>query len=207
MSLGFGLRAPLPFVPDGAADGFKPAAVLILGGSSALGAAAIQLLRLAVPQCAILTTSSPKHFDHLASLGADKTLDRSSESLVDDARAATANAKGVDAILDLVGAGASQRKIFDAFNPEGPRKYAQVWTGDDEVAVPEGVDSVLFRSRDWAQVQGGAYFMKALENLLKEGKYKRPLPVEVVGQGLDGLKAGLDLMRKGVSGQKLAVTL
>lgn len=207
MSLGIGLKTPLPFLRDGPIDGFKPASALVLGGSSALGAAAIQLLRSSVPNCVILTTSSPKHFTHLTSLGVHKPLNRASNSLIDDVKAATPSSHGVDAILDLVGAGASQRDIFNAFNANGPRKYAQVWTGQDEISVPDGIDSVLFRSRDWAQVPGGENIMATLHGLLSDGKYKVPLPTKNVGQGLEGLREGLDLMRQGVSGEKLVVTL
>jgi hypothetical protein len=67
------------------------------------------------------------------------------------------------------------------------------------------VDSVLFRSRDLPQLQGGKNVMRALQTLLSEDKYKLPLPVKIVGNGLDKLEAGLNLMRKGVSGEKLVV--
>jgi hypothetical protein len=79
--------------------------------------------------------------------------------------------------------------------------------GDDEIEAPSGVDSVMFRSRDLSQLQGGKNLMIALEALLKERKYKLPLPVHVVGKALEGLEKGLTLMRKGVSGEKLVVTL
>ncbi|KAJ5610640.1 transcriptional regulator family: Fungal Specific TF [Penicillium lagena] len=145
MALGIGLKTRLPFLPDGPTTGFNPSSVLILGGSSALGAAVIQLLRLAVPDCLILATSSPKHHKHLVSvLGADGAFDRNSTSLITEVKSASGS-QGVDAIIDAVGAGSSQRNIFEAFNPSGPKKYAQVWTGDEEIQVPSGVDSVMFR--------------------------------------------------------------
>ena len=49
--------------------------------------------------------------------------------------------------------------------------------------------------------------MLALQELLKAGKYKLPLPVRQVGSGIDGLEEGLQLMREGVSGEKLVVLL
>jgi NADPH:quinone reductase-like Zn-dependent oxidoreductase len=206
-ALGIGLKTALPFIPDGPRTGLQPSSVLILGGSSGLGAAAIQLLRLAVPACKVLVTASPKHHNHLTSLGADLAFDRSSDSLVEEVKKATAEGRGVDAILDVVGAASTQSEIFEALNTAGLRKYAQVWTGDDEIEAPSGVDSVMFRSRDLSQLQGGKNLMIALEALLKERKYKLPLPVHVVGKALEGLEKGLTLMRKGVSGEKLVVTL
>lgn len=207
MALGVGLKSPLPFVENGPTTGFTPSSALILGGSSALGAATIQLLRLAVPGCKIFTTSSPKHHAHLKSLGVDRAFPRESSSLVEDIKSATEESRGVDAIIDVVGAGRTQSNMFDIFDPAGSKRYAQVWTGDDEIQVPEGVDSVLFRSRDLSQIPGHENVMKALQKLLENGAYKLPLPLRIVGQGLDGLKQGLDIARGGVSGEKLIVNL
>ena len=207
-SLGIGLKTSLPFLKDGPTAGFEPSSVLILGGSSALGAAAIQLLRLAVPDCTILATSSPKNHSHITNnLGADGAFDRNSASLIVDVKSASPGSRGVDAIIDTVGAGSTQRHIFEAFDSNGPKRYAQVWTGDEEIEVPSGVDSVMFRGRDLSQLQGGKNVMLALQTLLEEGKYKLPLPVHKVGDGFDALEKGLDLMRKGVSGEKLVVAI
>jgi threonine dehydrogenase-like Zn-dependent dehydrogenase len=208
ISLGIGLKTPLPFLQDGPTTGFKPSSVLILGGSSAVGAATIQLLRLAVPDCTILATSSPKNHSHLTdTLGANGAFDRNSASLVRDVRLASPGSRGVDAIIDAVGAGSTQRHVFEAFDPNGPKRYAQVWTGDEEIEVPSGVDSVMFMGRDLPQLQGGKNIMLALQTLLEEEKYKLPLPVHKVGEGFDMLGKGLELMRKGVSGEKLVVTV
>ena len=208
MALGIGLQTPLPFLWDGPTTGFRPSSVLILGGSSAVGAATIQLMRLSVPECKILVTSSPKHHARLINdLGADMAFDRDSISLVADVKVTTSGSKGVDAIVDVVGAGSIQRHLFETLNPEGPRKYAQVWTGDGEIQAPAGVDSVLFRGRDLPRLPGNENIMRALQDLLEEGKYKLPLPLRRVGHGLEGLVDGLELMRRGVSGEKLVVTI
>jgi threonine dehydrogenase-like Zn-dependent dehydrogenase len=186
---------------------FQPSSALVLGGSSALGAATIQLLRFAVPDCTILTTSSPKHHCHIKTLGADGAFDRNSASLITDVKSASPGSRGVDAILDLVSAGSTQRNIFEAFDANGPKKYAQVWTGDDEIEASSGVDSMLFRARDLSQMRGVKNVTVALQILLKEGKYKLPLPVHRLGVGFDALEKGLELMRRGVSGEKLVVTV
>jgi threonine dehydrogenase-like Zn-dependent dehydrogenase len=208
VSLGIGLKISLPFLKDGPTTDFKPSSVLILGGSSAVGAATIQLLRLAIPDCTVLATSSPKHHSHITNkLGANKAFDRNSPSLIMDVKTATLGSRGVDAIIDTVGAGSTQRHLFEGFDSNGPKRYAQVWTGDEEIEVPSGVDSILFRGRDITKLQGGNNIMLALQTLLEEGKYKLPLPVHKVGDGFDALEMGLKLMRKGVSGEKLVVTI
>ena len=208
ISLGVGLKTSLPFLKDGPTTGFKPSSVLILGGSSALGAAVIQLLRLAVPDSTILATSSPKNHNHITNnLGADGAFDRNSVSLIMDVKSASPGSRGVDAIIDTVGAGSTQKHIFEAFDSNGPKRYAQVWTGDEEIEVPSGVDSVMFRSRDVSRLQGGKNIMLALQTLLEEDNYKLPLQVHKVGNGLDMFEKGLELMRKGVSGEKLVVAI
>lgn len=208
VGLGVGLETPLPFLPGGSQNGYLPSSVLVLGGSSALGAATIQLLRLAVPECKILTTSSPKHHKHLTNtLSANAAFDRNSTSLVEEVKSASPSTRGVEAIFDAVGAGSIQRGVFESFDPDGPKSYAQVWTGDDEVEVPAGVNSILFRGRDLPKLQGHQNIMRALQTLLEQGTYKLPLPVFNMGNGLDGLEKGLDAMRKGVSGKKLVVTI
>jgi NADPH:quinone reductase-like Zn-dependent oxidoreductase len=161
-----------------------------------------------MPSCRILATSSPKHHSHLTeTLGADVAIDRSSASLADEVKAETAGSRGVDAILDVVGAGAMQRNIFNALSPDGPRRYAQVWTGDDEIEAPDSVESILFRSRQLPELPGGMNALQALRMLMEEGKYRLPVPVHNVGAGLEGLTKGLNLIRKGVSGEKLVVTM
>ena len=188
--------------------GFKPSSVLVLGGSSSLGAAVIQLLRLVLPECTILVTSSRKHHDHLTTaLGATAAFNRDSSDLVQELKAATPGHCGVDAIVDAVGAGRVQRHVFDSFTPDGPKRYAQVWTGEYEIEVPAGTDSVMFRGADLVSLPGGKNVMLALETLLGDGKYQLPLPVRNVGRRLEGLRNGLYLMRMGVSGEKLVVAL
>ncbi|KAJ5310965.1 hypothetical protein N7476_006825 [Penicillium atrosanguineum] len=208
MALGIGLKTPLPFLKGGPRTGFTPSSVLILGGSSALGAATIQLLRLAAPTCLILATSSPRHHEYIRNiLGADGAIDRGSSSLVEDVKSRTPGSRGVDAIIDAVGAGGIQRNVFDTFDPSGSRRYAQVWTGDEEIDAPSGVESTMFRGRDLPNLPGNESIMESLERLLEENRYRLPLPVHAVGHGFDVLERGLDLMRQGVSGEKLVVTL
>lgn len=173
VALGIGLRTSLPFLKDGPTTEFSPASVLVLGGSSALGAATIQLLRLAAPDCTILATSSAKHHSTIINtLGADRAFDRNSASLVMDVRSASPGSRGVDAIIDAVGAGGTQPDVFDTFEINGPKKYAQVWTGHEEIKVPTGVNSVMFRGRDLPNLQGGENIMQTLQELLEHRKYK-----------------------------------
>lgn len=199
------LTIPLPFLQGLSTEGRAPSSVLVLGGSSATGAAAIQLLRTAYPSLPILATSSAKHFARLRDLGATYVVDYKSPSVVADLKAASPGAAGVEAIIDCVSAGASQTDISDVLDPAGPKKYAAVITGVP-VPVPEGVNK--FDANAWSlfDMQGGKQLIPSLTRLVEEGKYRVPLPVRVVGHGLEELPHVLDEV-KTVSGEKVVVTL
>ena len=175
----------------------------MLGGSSATGAAAIQLLREAYPSLPILATSSEKHHALLKNLGATHVADYKSPSVVADLKAALPG--GVDVIIDCVSAGASQTDICDVLDPLGSKRYAAVFTGVP-VSVPEGVIKIDVSGLDVIGAQGGKGLIPSLTRLVEEGTYRPPLPVRVVGHGLEQLAGVLDEV-KSVSGEKVVLTL
>ncbi|MCJ1319413.1 hypothetical protein MMC15_004749 [Xylographa vitiligo] len=199
------LRIPLPSLPFLSPAGSAPSSILILGGSSATGAAAIQLLHAAYPSLPILATSSPAHHPRLLALGASSVLDYHSPSVVADLQAASPRAAGVDAILDCVSAGASQTDVCEVLDPEGGRRYAAVLTGVP-VPVPAGVTKLDVNAWDVVGMRGGGELIPALTRLVEGGEYRVPLPVRVVGRGLEELPGVLDQVR-GVSGEKVVVVL
>ncbi|KAJ7041978.1 putative alcohol dehydrogenase [Mycena alexandri] len=201
------LKIPLRFLPEAiSTDGQVPSSVLVLGGSSATGAAAIQLLRRAYPSLPILATSSVKHKARLMDLGATHVVDyKSSSTVVADITAASPGAAGVDVIIDCVSAGASQTDICDVLDPAGSRRYAAVLTGVP-VPVPEGVSHIVAGAYSVFEMKGGKEIIPSLARLVEEGVYKVPLPVRVVGHGLEELPDVLDAV-KTVSGEKVVLTL
>ena len=199
-----GLHVPLPQLDPTGHSSLK--SILVLGGSSAVGAAAIELLRLAIPSATILTTSSATHHKHLLSLGATKCFDRSAQDDTSAIKAATPDGSGVDAILDAVTAAASQPAIFTALNPAGPKIYSQVVTGQN-VEVPEGVKSTAVFGRQIFGAKGGMAAMPGLASLVQSGKYMLPVKIEVLGTGFDVIEQGLGKLMKGVSGTKYVVSV
>ena len=200
-----GLKVPLPHLdPEASRSSLK--SILVVGGSSACGAAAIQLLRLALPSATILTTSSAQHHDHLKSLGATKCFDRSAQDDTSAIKAATPDGAGVDGILDAVTAAANQPAIFSAFNPSGPKFYSQIASGMIP-QVPEGVNAKVIYGRGIFNTKGGMSAIPALGELIESGKYKLPIAVDVVGKGFDAIELGVDRLQKGVSGTKLVVSI
>ena len=186
-------------------EGQAPSSVLVLGGSSATGAAVIQLLRKAYPSVPILGTSSVKHHPRVKDLGATYVVDYKSASVVADIKAVSPGFAGVDVIIDCVSAGASQTDISDVFDPSGSKRYAAVLTSVP-VPVPEGVTKLDVNAWSMFDMQGGRQLIPSLTKLVEEGTYRVPLPVRAAGHGLEELPNVLDEV-KTVSGEKVVVTL
>lgn len=199
------LKISLPFLDCMPTVGEAPSSILVLGGSSATGAAAIQLLRTAYPSLHILATSSTKHHARLHDLGANEVIDYKSASVIADILSASPGAAGVDVIFDCVAAGSSQTDISDVLDPKGSKKYAAVVTGNP-IAVPEGVTMLNVMAYDLLDVPGNEQLFPSLTKLVESGTYRVPLAVRVVGHGLEELPSVLDEV-KSVSGEKVVLTL
>ncbi|KAM7190793.1 GroES-like protein [Naviculisporaceae sp. PSN 640] len=208
--VGHGLGASL-FAPvdDDVAAGYK--SVLVVGGSSGVGASAIQILRLALPDIKIFATAAGQYTEHLKSLGADQVFEKSAQDDPAKIIAASPGGKGVDAIIDAVGAAAKQGAILKALSPEGKKVYSQVFTnpGGDVKEVPgvEGSNISLSFGRQAFGLPGGMQAIETLTRLVEEGKWKRPKRVEVIGEGWDAIPAGLKRVMNGAGGSKLVVKI
>lgn len=187
--------------------------VLVLGGSSAFGAAAIQLLRLSLPEeTPIISTNPTAHKAWVTGvLGATACVDgrgMADEELVAAVRALTPGGKGVDGVVDAVGELDRDHGHGDGFwgfmiekgKPEG--RPSRVYSCGPEGATWQTSSDIFdFHVRHLPEA------MRGLGELVDEGRYKLPLEVEVVGKGLEGVAGGLEKLRAGVSGKVLVVAL
>ena len=170
-----------------------------------MGASAIQLLRIALPNVIILTTSSPQHHEHLKSLGANKTFDYHSPDVVQQIKAATPNGAGVQALIDSVASVLTTNALLETLT--GPKSFAEVITGQTVQNIPADVKHTLVFGKNVMSCPGSENLSMALGELLESGRYKLPLPVTVVGEGLEAIEGGLATLKSGVSGTKLVVKL
>ncbi|KAL2826397.1 chaperonin 10-like protein [Aspergillus cavernicola] len=175
--------------------------ILIWGGSSAVGSNAIQLAKSAGYE--VVTTCSPRNFDYVRSLGADKVFDYNSPLVTEDLVAELDNgtcvgiymAAGSVAGACQVSHKSKQNLLVASSNPIMP--------GD----APEGVEAKftlggLEEMRDSLSASWGGFLAEAL----KAGKYQVAPSVEVVPtKGLEGIQEALDLWKKGVSAKKLVI--
>jgi len=109
-------------------------------------------------------------------------------------------------IIDCVSAGVTQTDICDVLDEEGSKMYASVITGLDSPVVAKGVTKILINGWSLTEMQGGEYIIPALTNLVEEGHYKIPLPVRVVGHGLEVVPKVMDKVDS-ASGEKFMVVL
>jgi len=207
------LSIPLPFLgtnhtPEGP---YAPLTILVLGGSSSVGASAIQILRLALPTATILTTSSPRHHERLRELGASEAFDYHGSELIHLIRQATPNGAGVEVILDAVNAVALTPSLFSLFapKPDGVNKFAEIITGRNvaPTSIPASITHLPVMGASVLTVPAGGELMGALGGLLEKRKFRNPAEIVVVGSGLESLAGGLQKLKLGVSGEKYVVTI
>jgi len=198
-------------------DASSLTSVLVLGGSSAVGAFAILQLRKFLPaSTVILTTCSTRNHDLVKSLGANNAFDPTSATLLDDIRAASPSKGGVPAILDCVNGAAIRHDTLEALDAHGSKLFVEVPSGTNIAPeqIPEGITAKKAGAyaiiEKMGMVEGGSGLrdlMVAFEGLLERKEIGMPLKVDVVGQGLESIEQGLDRLKKGVSATKLVVTL
>lgn len=177
--------------------------VVVSGGASSVGGAAIQLAVAAGYE--VFTTASKKNSEIVRKLGASKVVDYGSDRVVEDL---------VDALQGKTLAG-----TFDAVGGTGWDVCSQVVqrsTGNKFIATavrgfaepPAGIGmkqvfAISIRNND----VGKAIWEDYLPEALRAGTFV-PFPEPtVVGNGLENVQKGIDLLREGVSARKVVVSL
>ena len=165
----------------------------------------------------VITTCSPHNFELVRSRGADYVFDYNSPTAVDDVqRAAGGNLKH---ILDCVAEGGSSEFCFKVMGPAGGKYSSLLFPPSDgrkdiQVSMvmaynaygsdyhkfgmdfPSDPETYLFASM----------FCEFTEGLLAQGRFQ-PHPITVGSGGWEGIAAGLDKLRHGVSGTKLVYSV
>lgn len=200
--------------------------VLVWGGSTSVGCNAIQLAVAAGYE--VVSTSSPKNFDLLRSLGATEVFDYNDPCSVDKIvkfmegrECAGALSIGEDAVfrcLDALSSCKSGKHIAMATYPipAQPKRLVAlqiVWsfaTSMISIAIKSRLrdikTSFIYGSVAHSPV-GEAVYADFLPEALARGKF-RPAPEPmIVGEGLEAIQRALDIHKKGVSARKVVVSL
>ncbi|KHN94908.1 Alcohol dehydrogenase superfamily, zinc-type [Metarhizium album ARSEF 1941] len=190
----------------------KPSNILIYGGSTATGTLAIQYAKLS--GYTVVTTCSPRNFDLVRSLGADAAFDYADPECAAKIRNFTNNELSI--VFDTISVPESVKICSDAIpqtthgakyhallpvqhvrdDIQSSISFAYTQFGEPFVfgsnQVPAKPEDYSFAVQFWEEARG----------LLAAGKIKVHPPR--VGNGLDGVLEGLQMMRENrVSGEKL----
>ncbi|KAI9677234.1 MAG: hypothetical protein M1822_008183 [Bathelium mastoideum] len=212
-SLYRGLGLPLPIDEKGK-QRLAGRPVLIYGGSGAMGMMAIQFAKLS--GLTVHTTSTPKNFPLLKSLGADATYDYRSKTCSRDIRKQTNNQ--LHHTFDTISENGSVQICRQALSDAGNNFYAGFPNGhefgDPNIRTSYSIGFTALGEElqfgrngprmgvDINDHEFSKRFIAMSVELLRQGKIK-PLKMRVGKGGLKGVLEGLNEMRQGkVSGEK-----
>ncbi|KAG9698908.1 GroES-like protein, partial [Aureobasidium melanogenum] len=196
----------LPTVPARLKDPFRRRVVIVAGGASAVGGTAVQLAAQAGYE--VVSTSSPKNFDLVKSLGASHVIDFHDSDVADQLLDAVRGSELVGALS--LGDGTADYLATVLNSHQGPvNKF--VARAEGKHNVPEdGEVKVKFILISPPVIGPETPLRPILEHYLPKalvGQFiPRPTP-EVVGKGIDQIQDALETLRKGVSAKKIVVQL
>jgi len=203
--------------------------VLIWGGSTSVGSNAIQLAVAAGYE--VITTASPRNFDYVKKLGAIQVFDYNSETIVKDvvrafngktlAGALAIGRGSSEACVDIVGACKGSKFISMASSSvpienfplrrQLPLLILQFVSSNVSLQVKSRARNIktkfIFGSSLMDNEVSRVIYEDFLPQALAESRYSAAPEPHIVGTGLGSLQAALDIQKKGVSAQKVIVSL
>ncbi|KAI1840996.1 hypothetical protein JX266_012777 [Neoarthrinium moseri] len=186
----------------------KGKVVIVWGGSSSVGANAIQTAKAA--GYTVAATASKKNFGLMEEIGVDYIFDYNSDNVVEEIVATLKNREPLAGIFDAIILESTIRACADiASKLEGNKHVGTVLAPGMPLptGTPEGVKLSLNELSFIESEVGRAIWVDWLSDALADGSMKcKPNP-ELVGRGLEKIQDAVDLMGKGVSAKKLAVEL
>lgn len=179
--------------------------VFIYGGSTSVGAVAIQLA--VASGVKVITVSSKHNHDFVKSLGATEVFDYSSPSVVDDIVKAIPKNEFAG-VYDAISLPESYKVVLPVLEKLGGGKLATVLPPPEEKPSNVQPINVFAPTIGFQQKEvGEAVWQKFLPEALENGSFKYIPPPMVVGKGLEKCQEGMDANKKGVSAKKVVIDL
>jgi NADPH:quinone reductase-like Zn-dependent oxidoreductase len=200
--------------------------LLVWGGSTSVGLNAIQLAVAAGYE--VFSTSSPRNFALLKSLGASEVFDYNDPNAVDDIVMAMKDRTSAGALamgdnsmfrcLDVLGSCKGDKHMAMATFPipSQPKHFAMLQTiycfatAMISITIKSKLRNIatsfVYGSLAHSPV-GEAVYVKYLPDALASGKFRAAPEPLVAGEGLEAIQGALDLLKKGVSAKKVVVSL
>lgn len=181
--------------------------ILIWGGASSIGSAAVQVAKSM--GFSSYVTASEKHHDYLKGLGASEVFDYKSEDAVGSiVKAAKADGVTVQVGFDAVGQVGSCLDVLKELKGGGTAKLGTAVPPPEDMPTAEGVEVRFVSAPGDTEARTEHFhflFGVWLKEKLGKGEYVPSPKVQVVGAGLESINKGLDELKGGVSGVKLVV--
>lgn len=200
-----GLYAPETLQLEYPTLGAKPKgeAIVVWGGSSSVGSNVIQLAMHAGYE--VIAIASQHNFENVKRLGASTVFDYHTPTIVDDLVTAL-NGKNVKGGFDAIGKPETTSSLARVISKtQGQKKLISVH------APPADLPANVSFKMAWAIVSppelGFAVYKDFLPQALATGSYLSFPPPTIIGEGLESIQRGMDILSKGVSAKKLVVTL
>ncbi|CAL1717227.1 unnamed protein product [Somion occarium] len=190
---------------EGGRGNYTGQPIVIFGGSSSVGQYAIQFAKLS-GFSPIITTASPRNYDHVKSLGATHTINRSLSPSDIVAEVKKITSEPVQIVYDAISEEDTQNTAYDILAPGG----TVVITLAQNVAQEKiGKDKSIIHTLGNVHIEHnhalGVGFFSHLTEYLASGDIK-PNQFELVPGGLEAIPKGLERLRNGeVSARKLVV--
>ncbi len=181
--------------------------MLIWGGASSVGSAAIQIAR--TMGFRVYATASERHHGYLRGLGASRVFDYRGEDVVERiVQAAKADGVTIQEGLDAAAQLKPCLEILKQCKGAGIAKLASARPVPEDAPEVEGVEAkfIMAPSGDEGRTEHFHFvFGVWLKEKLETGEFVPSPKIRVVGGGLESVNKGLDELRGGVSGVKFVV--
>jgi NADPH:quinone reductase-like Zn-dependent oxidoreductase len=196
------LGLPLPTSASSPASSGK--SVLVWGGSSSVGATAIQLAVGAGHK--VVSVASQHNLEKLKKMGAAAAFDYNSASVVEDIISALEGSEFAG-VVDCIGSPEAAKTWAPVYKKLGGR-YGSVLASTE--GFPEGIEGTSVFAPSVAfddKFVGDAVWGKWVPEALESGALKAlPGPVVIKG-GLESVQKGYEAQKKGVSFGKIVIEL
>ncbi|KAF2141106.1 uncharacterized protein K452DRAFT_288480 [Aplosporella prunicola CBS 121167] len=182
--------------------------VLIWGGASSVGSAAVQVARLLGFK--VYVTASERHHAYMKCLGASRAFEYKDEDVVERiVRAVKEDGVSMRLGFDAVGHQMqSSIEVLKRLNGGRTAKLASAARIPAGLEEMEGVKVTFVRSPEEEMARMDFFhfvFNVWLRQKLEKGQFIPSPKIQIVGKGLGSVQEGLDVLKKGVSGVKLVV--
>lgn len=224
----------VPPPPTSKTPGGMPRAVIVTGGSSSVGGNAVQLAASAGYE--VISTSSPKNFNYVKSLGATHVFDYNSKTLVRDMLHALEGRQLMGAYTVGDGAVEACTAVMKQRDPKWTRKKIALAGGSQidssslessfgvmkfmggmvglmvkstVTRITSGVEIKFIMVNEMVDPKGvvAGIYVDFLPRALAERQFVPAPTPEVVAHGLENIQEALEIQKKGTSAKKIVVTL